>query len=189
MARPRSEEKQEALLDAAVQIVAAQGLAARTAAIAQAAGVAEGTLFRYFATKDILLGALYLHLKQSVGDAMRSGFATHAPLEDQARSLWDGYIDWAVANPSSVKALTHLSASDGISEETRARAVHVFPEVHEVSKACAAKPALADAPAGFVDAVFMALADATARLAASEPRNAESYKTSGFRMFWAGLEE
>lgn len=52
MARPLSEEKRNAILMAAAENVATDGLAARTAKIATAAGVAEGTVFTYFATKE-----------------------------------------------------------------------------------------------------------------------------------------
>lgn len=54
MARPKSEDKKQALLEAATQAIAQSGIAASTAVIARNAGVAEGTLFRYFATKDEL---------------------------------------------------------------------------------------------------------------------------------------
>ncbi|MCT2736163.1 helix-turn-helix transcriptional regulator, partial [Salmonella enterica subsp. enterica serovar Heidelberg] len=56
MARPKSEDKKQALLEAATQAIAQSGIAASTAVIARNAGVAEGTLFRYFATKDELIG-------------------------------------------------------------------------------------------------------------------------------------
>lgn len=52
MARPKSEDKKQALLEAATVAFAQSGIAASTALIARNAGVAEGTLFRYFATKD-----------------------------------------------------------------------------------------------------------------------------------------
>ncbi|EOE1266584.1 helix-turn-helix domain-containing protein [Klebsiella pneumoniae] len=55
MARPKSEDKKQALLEAATAAFAQSGIAASTSAIARSAGVAEGTLFRYFATKDELL--------------------------------------------------------------------------------------------------------------------------------------
>ena len=72
MARPRSEEKQSALLDAAAKVVA------------------ESALFRYFATKAVLLNALYLHVKQSLGGVMRERLVEGASLEAQVDSLWDG---------------------------------------------------------------------------------------------------
>jgi AcrR family transcriptional regulator len=57
----------ERLLRAAVGIVARDGLAAATtAAIASAAEVAEGTLYRHFESKDDLLIAAYREMKTEV---------------------------------------------------------------------------------------------------------------------------
>lgn len=63
MARPKSEDKKLALLEAATTAFAQSGVAASTAVIARNAGVAEGTLFRYFATKDDLINELYLFIE------------------------------------------------------------------------------------------------------------------------------
>ncbi|WP_460315412.1 TetR family transcriptional regulator [Staphylococcus aureus] len=46
VARPKSEDKKQALLEAATAAFAQSGIAASTSAIARSAGVAEGTLFR-----------------------------------------------------------------------------------------------------------------------------------------------
>ena len=75
MARPLSEAKRDAILAAAAQLVAAQGVGASTAQIAKAAKVAEGTVFTYFETKDALLNALFVRLEERlVGPvAHRSG--------------------------------------------------------------------------------------------------------------------
>ncbi|ETE51884.1 HTH-type transcriptional repressor Bm3R1 [Salmonella enterica subsp. enterica serovar Infantis str. 119944] len=63
MARPKSEDKKQALLEAATQAIAQSGIAASTAVIARNAGVAEGTLFRYFATKDELINHVVFAFK------------------------------------------------------------------------------------------------------------------------------
>ena len=73
MARPLSEDKRTAILEAATEVVATLGLSAPTAKIAKGAGVAEGTLFTYFANKDELLNRLYLELKMDLRDAMMTG--------------------------------------------------------------------------------------------------------------------
>lgn len=93
MARPKSEDKKQALLEAATQAIAQSGIAASTAVIARNAGVAEGTLFRYFATKDELINTLYLHLKQDLCQSMimeldRS--ITDAKM--MTRFIWNSYI-------------------------------------------------------------------------------------------------
>ena len=69
MARPRSEDKRLAILESAAEVVGEFGLRVPTAKISQLAGVAEGTLFTYFANKDDLLNQLYLALKTELRDS------------------------------------------------------------------------------------------------------------------------
>jgi AcrR family transcriptional regulator len=66
MARLKSAAKRTAILRAAVREIAQSGLGAPTAQIAQRAGVAAGTLFTYFATKEQLLNELYVALRSEV---------------------------------------------------------------------------------------------------------------------------
>ena len=59
MARPKSEDKRNAILDAATRVFAECGLtAAPTSEISRRAGVADGPLFTYFKTKDDLINAV-----------------------------------------------------------------------------------------------------------------------------------
>jgi len=187
MARPRSEDKQIALLEAATDVVAEQGLGAPTSLIAKRAGVAEGTLFRYFATKDELLNELYLDIKRSLGESMRELINRAATPDELVRSLWDGYIDWGIANPVAVKALNQLAVSDKITAQTRAKVVELFPEMHQISSACTARGSLSSLPRAFSDALLVALADATMLFAARDPERAEEYKAAGFRIFREGI--
>jgi AcrR family transcriptional regulator len=67
MARVKSHEKRAAILrGAAAHEIVKSRLGAPTAKIARRAGVAAGTLFTYFATKEELLNELYLDLKGEV---------------------------------------------------------------------------------------------------------------------------
>ncbi|MCW3058267.1 MAG: TetR family transcriptional regulator, partial [Capsulimonas sp.] len=75
MARPKSEDKRKAILTAATQVFAERGLGhSPTSEISRRAGVAEGTLFTYFKTKDELVCALYQELKQQMAGAMMLEF-------------------------------------------------------------------------------------------------------------------
>lgn len=51
------DERRRAILDAALPLVAVHGRGTTTKQIAEAAGIAEGTIFRVFATKDELFSA------------------------------------------------------------------------------------------------------------------------------------
>jgi len=120
VARPRSPDKQEAILAAAARALAEDGASATTARIARLAGVAEGTVFTYFDSKDALLNALYLDLKAGMRDAMMTGFPEQASAEQAMRHAWNGYVSWGVANPDGRRALQQLIVSGRIDDAHRA---------------------------------------------------------------------
>src|ERR1700678_906370 len=105
MARPKSEDKRNAILSAATQVFAERGLSAATSAISSAAGVAEGTLFTYFKTKDDLINALYREIKLELADAMMSDFPRKKNIRTKLRHVWDRYVNWGIANPRQRKVL------------------------------------------------------------------------------------
>src|ERR1700678_4708956 len=99
MARPKSEDKRNAILSAATEVFADRGLSAATSVISSVAGVAEGTLFTYFKTKDELINALYREIKLELADAMMSEFPRKKSVHTRLRHVWDGYVNWGVNNP------------------------------------------------------------------------------------------
>lgn len=110
MARPKSEDKKQALLEAATQAIAQSGIAASTAVIARNAGVAEGTLFRYFATKDELINTLYLHLKQDLCQSMIMELdRSITDAKTMTRFIWNSYISWGLNHPARHRAIRQLA--------------------------------------------------------------------------------
>lgn len=104
MARPKSEDKKQALLEAATAAFAQSGIAASTSAIARSAGVAEGTLFRYFATKDELLNELYLAIKLRLVRTMIAGLDPDEKRpKENARNIWNSISTGACATRWSTK--------------------------------------------------------------------------------------
>ena len=99
MARPLSDDKRTAILEAAAEVVAALGVSAPTAKIAKAAGVAEGTVFTYFDTKHELLNQLYLEIKTDLRDAMMTGYPSDKSIAHRSRYVWNRYIGWGSSNP------------------------------------------------------------------------------------------
>ena len=77
------------LMQAASVIVARDGMeAATTAAIAAAAGVAEGTLYRHFDSKDDLLIAAYRQMKQEVFLDAGEGLDTSMAPPERLKRTW-----------------------------------------------------------------------------------------------------
>ena len=187
MARPLSEDKRTAILEAATEVVAMLGVSAPTAKIAKGAGVAEGTLFTYFANKDELLNQLYLELKTDLRDAIVAGYPSGGSLIDRSRHVWDRYIGWGSAHPLKRRAVRQLAVSDRITEESKKRVGEAFGEFNDMMRECAAGGAMRHQPPSFVSAIMSAIADTTMDFIGREPARAKRYTKAGFDAFWAAV--
>jgi AcrR family transcriptional regulator len=189
MARPRSEDKRTAILEAATEVVAELGIGAPTAKVAKGAGVAEGTLFTYFANKDELLNQLYLELKTDLRNAMITGYPSGKSLLDRSRYVWECYIGWGTAYPLKRKALRQLAVSDRITQQTKKIGGEVFGEIQDMMRELAAASGMRNPPQGFAPAIMTALADTTMDFIALEPTQAKQYTKAGFNAFWKALSK
>ncbi|MCU6669266.1 TetR/AcrR family transcriptional regulator [Enterobacteriaceae bacterium H4N4] len=190
MARPKSEDKKLALLDAATHAFAHSGIAASTALIARSAGVAEGTLFRYFATKDDLLNALYLHLKQDLCQAMLANLdRSLSTPKEHTRNIWNSYVDWGIRNPVAHGAIRQLGVSEKINAETEQAVHEMFPELHELCRRRIRPVFMSEEFRLFGDALFLSLAETTMSFATREPARADEFKALGFEAMWRALAD
>lgn len=187
MARPRSEDKRNAILAAAVEVFAEEGLSAPTARIARQAGVADGTLFTYFSSKDELLNQLYLELKAELRLVMMADYPRAAPLRDRVRHVWERYVDWGAVHAHKRKAMARLALSEKISAENRLAASAGFVDIHALQEEGAAQGALGQVSPMFVGALMGAVADTTMEFMAREPAQAARYREAGLAVFWNGI--
>ena len=187
MARPKSEDKRNAILAAATQVIAEQGLGAPTARIAKVAGVAEGTLFTYFESKDVLLNELYLDIKAHMREAMMGAYPKAESIEKRARYAWLQYVDWGVAFPDKRRTVAQLAVSERLSGQTRAAGMRAFADVNEMLEASIASGALRDQPPAFLAAIMGSLADTTMEFIERDPAHAERYREAGLEAFWNAI--
>lgn len=180
MARPKSEEKRLHLLKAAAQAVAERGVGAPTALVAKLAGVAEGTLFRYFPTKEVLLNEMYLYISELSLEGTRQAFDPSLPLVERARALWDAHIDWALEHPMLNRAATQLAVTDILTDATREAEMALFPDTEMMERAYSSD-VLAGHSQKYRDALFVSIANTTIDFAMREPARVEDYKASGFK--------
>ncbi|MDO3526390.1 TetR/AcrR family transcriptional regulator [Ralstonia pseudosolanacearum] len=186
MARPLSEEKREAILAAATNLVAELGIGASTAKIAQAAGVAEGTLFTYFATKDELLNHLLLEIQTELAQAMLASCSMGGDARKRLQRIWNCLVEWGVANPVKRRALHQLKVSDRITAESRSRCNALFHEAREVVEQSMSEHIEAQRASFYIDTVLMGLADITIEAISTSPDQHEHFKQAGFDLFWKG---
>ena len=189
MARPKSEDRRNAILDAATRLFAERGLtAAPTSEISKQAGVAEGTLFTYFKTKDDLINALYRELKLELADAMMSGFPRKKNVRTRLRHVWDRYLDWGIANPRQRKVLAQLQVSEVLTKESKDATNAPFVEFQIMIRDAIEQRVLRnDLPVELISKSLTALVEATIDLTASNRSKSKQYRDSGFQMFWSGI--
>lgn len=187
MARLKSEEKRQAILDAACQAIAERGLAAPTSAIARAAGVAEGSIFTYFADKDALLNALYLSIKAELRQAMAHDYPSRAPFEERFAHVWDCYIHWGAGRMAQRQAMAQLAVSERITAATRAEGEAMFGEIADLFAPASAGGLLRPLPEGFCAAIIVAIAETTLAFIHREPGEADRFRAAGFQMLWRAI--
>ncbi|HEX4383333.1 MAG TPA: TetR/AcrR family transcriptional regulator [Myxococcales bacterium] len=186
MARPKSEDRRAALLDAAVKVFAESGLSAPTSLISARAGVSEGSLFTYFATKDVLVNEVYRDIRLQVADAVMTGFPRRAGVRARLEHIWSRYVMWGASNPVTRKALKLVSMSHVITPEVRAEGAALFGEVDQIERDALAKKKL-QRPPEMAGKALKALAEMTMDLIEGDPRKAAKYREAGFQMLWGAL--
>jgi len=187
MARPKSEDRRAALLDAATRVFAERGLGASTSLIAAQAKVSEGSLFTYFTTKDELVNALYRDLRQQLADAIMAGFPRRAGIRERLEHIWTQYVMWGADHPVERRALRLVSMAHVITPATRAEGQTLFAEVERVQEDAIAQKRLRHLPPPLASAALKALGEMTMDLIEREPKRAAEWRAAGFRMLWAAL--
>src|SRR3984957_14350013 len=180
MARPKSEDKRDALMAAATRVIAAQGLSAPTAVIAREAGVSNGSLFTYFATKADLYNQLYLELKTGMAAASLDGLTVHAPPREQFPRMWSNRVRWATSSPDKRRAIAVLDVSDDIAPRTRAAAHQAMAEIAGMLERARARGPMREAPMEFVSAIMNSLAETTMDFMVNDPARADEHCRVGF---------
>jgi AcrR family transcriptional regulator len=187
MARIKSEDKRNSILLAATRVFAERGLSAPTAAITKVAGVAEGTLFTYFKTKDELVNVLYRELKLELADAMMSGFPRKTSVRHRLQHVWNQYVEWGVANSTQHKALRQIEVWGGLTVESRRAGSAPFAEIQTMAEDAVAQRIIKDLPQSFIAATMSALAEMTIEFVRQDVKKADEYRLAGFAMLWAGI--
>ena len=184
MARPRSEDKQNAIMEAATRVIGTHGLSAPTAMIAKEAGVSNGSLFSYFETKADLLNRLYVDLKAEMAARALDGIPTESDIRTQMFHMWSNVLRWATDCPEKRRTLAHLSVSDDVTPESREKALDEIAGVAELVERARQNGPMRDLPLDFVAALMTALADATIDYMIRDPANADKRCEAAFDGFW-----
>jgi AcrR family transcriptional regulator len=186
LARPKSDKKRQAILDAAVELFAERGIAhAPTSAISSSAGVAEGTLFTYFKTKDELLNELYREMRKEI-DREMADYPFSADVRTRLRFVWDRFLDLAEKYPKRLKVQQQLRSSGRLLKGAEAPNM-VIKELLRASKEGADAGGLKGVSPEYLVLMFRAQAEATAEFIAAHREMKVDSRELGFKLVWRAL--
>lgn len=107
------------------RLVAAHGFhGASMNAVAREAGVATGTAYVHYASKDELVLAAYLEAKHLLGTAAAAAVDPSDPPEARFMALWSAVLDHLIDHPEDAWFLQQVDASP-YSAEAHAKALEV----------------------------------------------------------------
>ncbi|RMH40405.1 MAG: TetR/AcrR family transcriptional regulator [Deltaproteobacteria bacterium] len=105
--RPQGGDKRERILDAAERVFARHGFFnARVAEIARDAGVADGTIYLYFKSKDDLLISLFESRMERINRQLAERVAAETTAADRLRTFLHAYAELARDQPHVAEVLT-----------------------------------------------------------------------------------
>ena len=97
MAKPG---KRDEIIRAALELIAEHGFhGAPMAMIADQAGVAAGTIYRYFENKDVMITELYQDLEGRIYSALMEEYASEKPIRERFLHLGKALLRYFIENP------------------------------------------------------------------------------------------
>lgn len=188
MAREKVADKEKAIVEAAISVFAQRGFwNTPTSMISKTAGVADGTLFTYFATKDDLIHAVYLTIKRELADLLMAGFETYDSFEDKMRHIWNGYIQWGMAHPERYKVMQQIHTSYAISPEVAAEGGEPFAAIEEFAQESIASGLIHDYPVDYLATLMDSQTAMTVEFIRKHPEQMAHLMAVGFQILWDGV--
>lgn len=110
-------EKRSSILKATMELITEHGFhATPMSMIAKQAGVAAGTIYTYFPSKDVLIHQLYLELKEKMGSALIQGTENSGNLKDRFFLIYRNLFHYFIQNQAEFMFLEQYSNSPFISQ-------------------------------------------------------------------------
>ena len=127
------QDKRNAIIETALKLFTERGFhGTPTSLIAKQAGVATGTLFHYFNTKEELINAIYLTCKENLVKEMKSGLEPDLLVKEKIRRIWYNIVNWGVKHPEQFLFFLQFSSSPYITKLTKEEGVRYFQFTLEI---------------------------------------------------------
>jgi len=116
----QSSDKVERIFEATFELVAEHGIHnTPVSAISKRSGVATGTIYHYFDSKETLINALYLSLKESMLQAVMAGHDAERGYKARFFRIWLNYYNYLATNGDVLRFVEQCASVPIITAETQ----------------------------------------------------------------------
>lgn len=113
-------DKRSAILQSALELVAEHGFhGAPMAMVAERAGVGAGTIYRYFESKDVLIGAIYGDLEERFLVAVMEEYPERRPVRERFLHIGEVLIRYCTDSPPEFRFMEQFHNSPYGAEHRR----------------------------------------------------------------------
>jgi len=191
MTRTLSVERRALILDCALRLFAAKGVTTTsTAEIARAAGIAAGTLFLYFGTKQELLDELVLRIAVDQAESVRSRLSPLLTAREAFGEIWHGSVRWFLAHPEAFQYQQQVRdtgmISDAAIQDSALSLSYYFDAVQKGLAEASIKPYPAALIGGFLYQGLVAVMNHIRTQVDLDSQ--EEVIGHGFEIFWNGIK-
>ena len=105
-------DKREEIIEAALELIAEHGFhGAPMAMVAERAGVAAGTIYRYFENKDVLIQESYAFLEEQILDFVMADYPEERPIRERFLHFCTRLVHYFLASPMQFRFLEQFHNS------------------------------------------------------------------------------
>jgi AcrR family transcriptional regulator len=183
-------DKKTAIIEAALKLFTERGFhGTSTAQISKEAGVATGTLFNYFPTKEDLINSLYFKVKGQLSQSMGKEIEAQSPFQDKLRKIWSNLIKWGVDNQEEFLFVGQFCSSPYITKFTREEVMKEYVFLHDLVNQGIKTGVIRDFSAELTIAMFCQASRALVNLILDSDSSQDKNKfiEDGFQIIWKGL--
>ncbi|WP_321417427.1 TetR/AcrR family transcriptional regulator [uncultured Methanomethylovorans sp.] len=183
------EDKKTALMITALKLFTERGFhGTSTAQISKEAGVATGTLFNYFPTKEDLINSLYFEVKGELSRSMGKEIQAQSTFQDKLRKMWYNLIEWGLDNQNDFLFVGQFCSSPYITNYTREEVMKEYVFLHNLVKEGIANGDIRDYSEELTIAMFYQASRTVVNfILDSEPHDKNKVIEDGFQIIWEGL--
>lgn len=188
--KPKDADKLKAIAKATFTLVEQTGLSGLTmAAIARQAGLATGTLYVYFKSKEELLVALYEQAKTAVAARLMEGDDPAAPFRSRFQRMWLNWLDNRLSHYAEMVFVEQYYNSPWFSDSSRELSARLIKDWTDVIESAKAQQILKDVPTVLLINSFGGSVRETANLLRSGAlQRTEEHLAMAFGLCWDGIK-